>query len=142
MKLIDKVKNVTLMLTCSIIWVSVMVKFLDWIRNSASDVSEYLFFSCLCAPIFEELMFRHVPLQLTKLVQLPSEALKLKLLMLTVLLSSLIFGLAHGRGWESVLIQGVGGLALCWVYIKNGYSYWSSVTAHALWNLICLFYKF
>jgi hypothetical protein len=44
-----------------------------------------------------------------------------------------LFAWVHGST-TNILIQGVGGFFFGWVYIKNGYSYWSAILAHALYN--------
>jgi membrane protease YdiL (CAAX protease family) len=85
------------------------------------------FFAVIWAPLWEELVFRHAPALLAK-------ALGEKFLLPIMIISSALFGWGHGNGPESLLIQGVMGFILFYIYIKNGYSYWSSVTLHALWN--------
>lgn len=90
------------------------------------------FFSCILAPLWEELAFRHAPIQIAKGLY---KALDVDFTIPIVIISSAIFGWGHGHGPISILMQGVGGLVLSFVYIKNGYSYWSSVIVHFLWNL-------
>lgn len=86
-----------------------------------------LFVGGVLAPIGEELVFRHFPLQMVKQYNLQ------KIQMPVILLSSIVFAWCHG-GAINILIQGVGGLLLCWVYVRNGYHYWSSVIVHSMWN--------
>jgi len=57
----------------------------------------------------------------------------------TVLLGSfLVFGVAHGAGYFSLMIQGVGGLWLAMLFFRNGpdlkTAYFSCVAAHSLYN--------
>lgn len=81
------------------------------------------------APFLEELMFRAIPLELSKIINIP------KLTLLIIIAASLWFGMGHAYGKWNVPIQGVGGVVLCYVYIKNGYSYLSIVAMHFLINL-------
>lgn len=93
----------------------------------------FIFFSyCIFPPLFEELLFRHVPIRFAK-------AAGEKYIIPTIIFTSAIFGLVHGNGMYSVLIQGVGGFVLSCLYIKNNYSYWSTVTAHSLWNISVIY---
>jgi membrane protease YdiL (CAAX protease family) len=89
------------------------------------------FFSVIFAPLWEELAFRHAPYLIAKKL---NESLKVNFTWPIMILSSVIFGWGHGLGPISLLIQGVAGLALSYAYLKNNYSYWSSVIVHALWN--------
>ena len=91
------------------------------------------FFSCIFAPIWEEAVFRHAPLQIAKKLGRKS------LVVPVALISSVLFGWGHGYGPVSVLLQGVGGLVLCFVYVETGYCYWASVTTHFLWNLSIIY---
>ena len=86
--------------------------------------------SVICAPLFEEFIFRHAPLQIVKKYKL------FEIESIVVVFSCIVFGWYHYYGFQAVLLQGVIGLVLCWVYIKNGYSYWSSVCVHSAYNLI------
>lgn len=88
---------------------------------------------CIAAPLWEEFLFRKLPLDFV------GKWGNDDLLLQTVFASSLLFGLVHG-GPFSVFIQGVGGLLFAFLYVKNGYSYWSTVIAHFLWNFIIMFW--
>lgn len=94
------------------------------------------FFTVILAPLWEELAWRHAPILIARQFK---KHLNLDVLWPIVIISSIHFGWGHGHGPISLLMQGVGGFALSYVYIKNGYSYWSSVAAHALWNLTVAF---
>lgn len=86
----------------------------------------YMFFtSCVIAPIWEEAAFRFGPLEVIRGND--------KFLLPVVVMSSVLFGWLHG-GPSHIMIQGVFGVIFCWLYIKNGYSYVSSVILHSLWN--------
>lgn len=83
---------------------------------------------CIFAPIFEELIYRQ-HLSIARYIKIPG------ILLYAVLISSLLFGKAHSLGVWSAPVQGVAGLIFCYVYIKNGYSYVSSVIMHLFINL-------
>jgi len=93
------------------------------------------FFGCILAPLWEELAFRHAPLQMAKALK----TINLDVLIPFVIISSSIFGWAHGYGPVSILIQGIGGIILSLVYVQNNYSYWSSVFLHFLWNFSLIY---
>lgn len=116
-------------------------KLLNWMVIQ-SNLVQALFYSCLLSPIFEEVLFRVAPLQLVKSIEFRSEATKAKMLIVIVLASSIIFGLMHEHGWNSVLKQGVMGLIFAIVYIRTGYSYLSAVSIHLLWNLYCVYLQY
>jgi membrane protease YdiL (CAAX protease family) len=88
-----------------------------------------LFFTLIFAPCLEEFVFRVGFIGLVKD--------KPNLLFPVIILSSALFGWLHG-GAENWLVQGVMGFILACVYVKNGYSYWSVVLLHFLWNLYCV----
>lgn len=85
-------------------------------------------YSCIFAPLIEEVMFRAAPIEILRRTGL------LKQIGIPVILFiSIVFGLMHGDA-SRVFVQGICGLALSWLYIKNGFSYASTVTVHFLWN--------
>jgi len=94
------------------------------------------FFGCILAPLWEELVFRHAPLLIAKKFK---KKLKIDFTWPIVIISSVIFGWGHGFGPISILIQGVGGLILSFVYLKNNNSYWSAVATHFLWNFSLIY---
>lgn len=96
------------------------------------------FFACIFAPLWEELVFRHAPLQIGKELKIKKD---IDVILPIAFITSCIFGWGHGNSAMGVLVQGVCGLALSFTYIKTGYSYWSSVFLHFLWNF-SLFYIF
>lgn len=93
----------------------------------------YFVFACVLAPLWEELAFRELPAKIAKSIN-PIIVYPI------LLLSAIIFGWMHGYGVLSLLRQGVTGTAFSVVYVKNGYSYWSAVAVHALWNLLLYVY--
>ena len=97
--------------------------------NYIPHSTEYIFIiTCIFAPLFEEVVYR-LPLSIAKNMQIKG------MVMYTAIISSVLFGQAHWGGVWTVPIQGILGLIFCWVYIKNGYSYLSSVFMHFLINL-------
>lgn len=92
-----------------------------------SSIQLTFFSMCVFAPLVEETLFRLGPLQLVKNIQ--SERITL----IVILLSSIIFGYVHHGVW-SIPVKGIAGILFCYVYLKNGYSYISSVFCHFLVN--------
>jgi membrane protease YdiL (CAAX protease family) len=124
------------------IWVLLVHKFFDaittWIPFDAPmqpDVIPPFYYSfiygCVLTPIWEELAWRWFPITVAK-------RLGQQFVFPACVISSISFGLAHGDGMESVFMQGVGGMMFCILYIKNKYSYLSTVLAHALFNFTLL----
>lgn len=98
-----------------------------------------IFWSCIFAPLWEEAVFRHFPLMVISSLR---KKARRKLLIPTIILTSIIFGLLHD-GVPSILIQGFGGLMLSYVYLTNkkqGYIW--AVASHALWNTAMLVISF
>jgi hypothetical protein len=87
----------------------------------------------MITPLWEEALYRYGPLEV-------AAYLGKGLILPTAVMSSMLFGWGHGEGEMSILYQGVFGLFLCWIYVKNGMSYLSSVTLHGVWNILCLIY--
>lgn len=90
-----------------------------------------IFFGCILTPIWEEFTFRVFPLNLYRTAFIARN--QIMFLWHFSLISSIIFGFLHGS-LINLLFQGVGGFSLCWLYLKNGRSYWSIVILHAIWN--------
>lgn len=135
--LLGKIANIILGLLIIIGWVTIVAHVLPLITNEPRSNYEiafswaYVFFACVMAPLTEEVVFRLFPLTLTRKLDDKSKVA-------TILASSIIFGFAHKNGYYSILFQGVMGLVFACVYVKNNYSYWSSVILHSLWNLTCM----
>lgn len=138
-----QLKNVGLAYLVTMVWTIFIQTFLKTITppepsypnfTSTEPVSMfYIFFMmCICAPIWEEVAFRYGPIKLARVLG-PAAVMP------TVVLSSIVFGWGHGNEVHSLLQQGVGGLILSWVYIKNGDSIKSSILLHFVWNLTCFF---
>ena len=92
--------------------------------------------SCVCTPLWEEAVFRWLPWRF--LSRGPNGTARSIWPM--VLVSGVLFGLAHRHGLFSLTIQGVFGLALATLWFRNGpnakVSYFSCVAAHGLFNFI------
>lgn len=128
------------------IWLKLITSFYSWLFEKSYSFGQLFpffnsykrpelvdfFYYCLAAPLFEEIVFRKFPLDVIKSTK------KDDLIIPTILFTSVIFGLVHGDS-DRVLVQGVGGFILSILYIKNGYSYWSVICLHALWNSTLLY---
>lgn len=91
------------------------------------------------APLIEEHLFRCFPLVFLIIFPIKDERYAGRLLLEGVLFSSILFGLLHGSAWN-VALQGVIGVVLCWVYLKNNLSRWSPIVVHALYNFTVIIF--
>ena len=98
----------------------------DIIQFAKTLTWEFLM-SCIFAPLFEEMLFRVVPITIAK-------NLGRHYIFPVILGSSILFGYAHGINSISLMFQGVGGFILSILYIKNGFCYFSVVLLHFMWN--------
>lgn len=129
----DKIKTIALSYLIILLWLFGVHIFLS--RMDLRDDIDYhkyvpfydFFFACIFAPLWEELVYRYAAISILK-------KLGQEFIVPGVIISSAIFGWGHHYGPISLLIQGVGGLIFSYTYIKNNYSYWSSVLLHFLWN--------
>lgn len=132
---VQKAKNVLLGLVLFAIWVAVVGRALEEYtgmpvnRSLPTDVVYYLVFACVIAPLWEEAVYRYAPITL-------SNDLGIKNSLPIIILSSYLFGIAHGYVIYSIMIQGVMGLTASIIYEANGNSYLSSVAFHSGWNLL------
>lgn len=120
----------------NMVWLFVVIAgltFLDESRWNGHPEYWAFFFGCVFAPLWEELAFRVIPIQIAR-------GFGDKFLIPVIFLSSLIFGWGHGNGPVSLLIQGVGGLILACTYVKTKYNYWVVVAMHSAWNIWQLFF--
>lgn len=136
---LGKVSNVAVAYVFLFVWTTLISFFYRWLLAEdpifpfqidgvyQHPVLVMFFFSCIIAPFIEEILFRVWPIQVIKATG------KKELLLPTILFSSIIFGLLH-NGSQSILLQGVFGVVVSILYIKNNYSYWSIVALHAIWN--------
>lgn len=129
---IDKLKNIALTFFVLVIWVYFITTLLAFMGLPIYSYPQEhtlfdIFSACIFAPVFEELTFRWAPIEIAKILGEQS-------LMPIILISSVIFGLGHGNGIFSLLVQGVMGFMFCVLYIKNNYSIWTTMLLHAMWN--------
>lgn len=90
---------------------------------------QFLFFvTVILAPITEEIIFRWFPLKV-------ADALPRKLFIPFLVFSQFIFGYAHGLGPIQIMIQGLGGFGMMWLYVRNGRHLGWTISYHILWNL-------
>ena len=137
LSVVDKLRNIVFALAIYIAWtflIGYIISSLAGDRNYYHHNTyvfdlNYLFYACILAPLWEELLFRKVPITIANIIN-P------KLLWPVIIMSSAIFGWSHGDGMRSLLLQGVLGVTTSYVYIKNGNSYWSIVIIHSSWNLL------
>lgn len=135
MSLKDRASNIAIGYAAMILWLMIITGLFKGVYNLPSLSFQMLFWSLVFAPLTEELIFRKAVLDIAKDLR-PSFMLPI------VILSSAIFGWLHGA-YVNVAIQGVLGAIMAWVYIKNGYHYWSSCILHAMYNgSIILLYNF
>lgn len=156
--LLKKVSNVLWAVYLEFLWAALMILFLTYAFNFPAfqlreviqgNITVYaaekifgpkmryiFFFTCIMAPLWEESVFRYFAIRVGQLGdKLMGQSW---LLFPMILVSSIVFGILHGSVLN-ILFQGFGGLVLCWLYLKNGNSYWSVVITHALWNFIIIF---
>lgn len=129
--LLEKTKNILMGYGFLIVWTFVVSQIYKVVfpapdYHSTPDLVDYLQ-ACFFAPFVEEFAFRKVPLDLIKKPDYASYATFL------ILASSLLFGWLHFGVW-SLPIQGVAGLVFAYLYLKNNFSYLSSVILHSMWN--------
>lgn len=155
---VQKLKNICTLFVINVAWALVVIKFLSWLwpeRFSSSINNEMVwqfffgpqptfryefFMSCIAAPLWEELAFRVFPFGVARWF---SDKFGGKEITVYVLIATtILFGWGHGGGTISLLFQGVGGLLLAYAYLRNGYSYWSAVGLHFMWNFFCLIIGF
>lgn len=161
-----KAARIFALLYLEVVWTGFMMIFLrsalglETLKVSAAiyssltiDVAEkifrpntrYRFFLiCVLAPLWEECVFRYFPIRFAQLCDEGYRFIKTTyqswMLAPIVLAGSLIFGILHGSSLN-ILFQGVGGLFLCWLYLRNRNSYWSAVIYHGLWNFLVVFLR-
>jgi membrane protease YdiL (CAAX protease family) len=133
-KFIDKLKNLVFCFAILFLWVNGIIAFLKVLDTPFQFTPQLSFFlSCIITPIAEEIFYRGAPITIAKVIN-PD------LVKPTVIFTSLWFGYDHGHGSISILIQGVGGFVLAWLYLKNQSIVWP-ILCHAMWNTYSMFLK-
>lgn len=125
-----KVKTLFAIFGLNLFWLLFISIFLKVIYSNHFLIT--FFSACILAPIWEEYIFRYLPFKFLNLSKYKDQ-----FLIPMILGSNILFGLAHG-GPINILIQGVGGLFLSYLYFKYE-SFWLNVLSHALWNFFILF---
>jgi membrane protease YdiL (CAAX protease family) len=131
----DKIINILAAVTAAILWVTVFGKFIDTLKGFGSLLrprSIDYFSALILAPIWEEYIFRHIPLKWV------SSFNNKDYTWAVMVITSVIFGIVHG-GPSHIFIQGVVGLVSAWLYFKNDKSYWSCVVYHMSYNAYVMF---
>ncbi|MFC1612318.1 lysostaphin resistance A-like protein [Patescibacteria group bacterium] len=114
-----------------------------------SNLLASIIFACIVAPGWEEPTFRWYWFR-KKLRNRDEDAIRKpkvieqlgrKSMYPIVIISSIIFGLAHG-GPINLFLQGVGGFLLSYVYFKNGRCLASAMWLHALFNGTLIFFEY
>lgn len=130
----DKLKNISLGFIVMLVWfvaIRTLLYFFFDTNIIPIQSREYtpalFFFSCVVAPLWEEAAFRLGPIQIAK-------TFKPEAMLPAIIISSIVFGWGHGESIRGILVQGVFGFIFSIVYIKNNYSYISSVILHSMWN--------
>lgn len=108
------------------VWVNMFILFREFMNGYSIHISN-LFFMVIVAPIWEETLFRHIPITIGK-KYFP------KVLVEIIIGSSIIFGWIHGDV-TNIVVQGFLGLTMCVVYLRLGLRY--AILSHAIWNLSC-----
>lgn len=131
-RLIDKIKNLVFCFVIMFLWVHGIIAFLNYLNTPFQLTPQVSFFlSCIVTPIWEECYYRLAPLTAASI-------LHKKLVAPAVIFTSLWFGVDHGQGSVSILVQGVGGFALAWLYLKNRSIVWP-ILFHMAWNTYFMF---
>lgn len=137
----EKVRNVfiALLLSYGIIWLAGFIMSILGVHPPVRVTPEsvkgiplfMLFLDCVViAPLWEEAVFRLVPLLLVQRITKNKIAL-----IVVVLASSILFGWVHGSIYN-IPLQGLIGLLLCWLFLRNNNSYLSCFAMHGIRNSI------
>lgn len=132
-KLVGKIRNIIIAFILLFVWINVVYHLLDKIKTSPTfiflspSIWYNAFTCCILAPLWEELVYRYGPITIAR------NAGK-QYILPTIVIVSAIFGMQHYDSPHPILFQGVMGFIFSLLYIKNNYSYWSSVTLHCMWN--------
>jgi len=133
----EKISNIALATGMSIFFICLNSAILNSVYNYGMELGikgipiKTIISGLLIAPIFEEFIFRWIPLRLLR----DSDILEGDRKWFVIAILGIIFGWVHG-GYFNIYIQGVAGFFFGWVYIKNNNSYWSAVVTHFLYNFM------
>ena len=96
-----------------------------------------LFAAVVAVPLIEEGLFRFLPIRLTQTIFRSRKTMLGVALCVVICVSSVLFGYLHG-GLLFIPIQGVYGLLLSWLFLKNNNSFISIWIAHVALNVIII----
>ena len=132
-------ENIVFALGCAFIltsFFSIVMQRLDvavfqLVSTSEGKFDKSFIYACVFAPIFEEIIFRWIPITFLMLMMGKKfENVKWHI----AALLAIVFGAAH-YGYFSIYIQGVFGFFVTYVYYNNRkYMYLSGVIMHMAWN--------
>lgn len=136
-KVVEVIQDIIITFFVIAFWAVISTSTVNIVRGNEhwfsrpNDVPAYLLFSCLIAPLWEELAFRYAAIEIGK---------KFDLVLPAVCISSILFGWGHGYGAQSVFIQGVYGFIFSWSYLNaKRLPYLVTAVAHMMWNLMFVF---
>lgn len=122
-------KNVAFGFVLMFIWVNLIYhKFLPYMADHR-DLREFIY-GVIFAAIWESIVFIWAPYKILT-------AINKDIVFPGMVMACAVFGLMHGHGTTSLLMQGLMGGVFVWVYIRNGYSLTSAIILHAAWNFYC-----
>lgn len=142
--LVGKASNIALGFLFMLLWCVLIQKLVEYVGLAQFKPAQWffdpkppalqheIFYPCILAPIWEEIAFRHAPIQIAK-------GFGKKFVLPVVIIASALFGWGHNQGPNSIMMQGVMGFIFSWVYVKNRYSLTSSILTHSLWNTFLRF---
>lgn len=105
-----------------------------WVVLIAQIDRQSLLYPFVFAPLIEEAVFRYAVLEIT----LRSKN-GWRYIWQVAIISSFIFGILHfNNGQNAVLVQGVFGFFMSYVYIMFR-KYWYIIVLHAKWNIFCYY---
>ena len=115
---------------------SYILTFLNDISYGFPDVDEEpywysFFFTCIWAPLWEEMMYRWAPIKFAK-------QLSIEIVWPVIIIASATFGWGHGDCPEGVFLQGVLGIIFSGVYLYTG-KIWTSMLVHSMYNCFLFF---
>jgi len=140
----EKLKNIFLTVATSILFCSISLTLLKyfggdyynyWNPDNYSNAKHIITFTgitsaCIIAPLWEECLWRYCTFEITRKMFLNFKEFQIPFIVLT----GILFGYWH-EGVSTVFVQGISGILFGFLYVKNGFSYWSTVAAHSLYNL-------
>ena len=88
---------------------------------------------CVFAPVIEDVIFRWTPINLMESLKWSKDSI-----LYGVIITSALFGWYHAMDYYHIIIQGVVGVILSWLYIKNK-SLLMNILFHTVYNFYFIF---